>query len=106
MRKTLFIFGLLLGLLAFIRAEDSAHNIKPKNGVLPDEVTAVAVAEPILSAIYGKDAIKKQKPLRAVLTNQVWVVTGTEPKGVVFGGVATIELSKLDGCVIRITHDR
>jgi len=54
----------------------------PKNGFVPDEKTAVAVAEAILSPIYGQDQIVHERPFHAELDgNDVWKVEGSLPGG-------------------------
>ena len=43
-------------------AATDKHNVKPENGYVPDEATAIAIAVAVWNPIYGKEKIQKQKP--------------------------------------------
>lgn len=81
---------------------------------IPDEETALKIAERLLSDTYGKKKIDAEKPLRAELTGGVWSVFGTlwcsDGKGgrthICVGGVAKIELRQRDGKVLSISHTK
>jgi hypothetical protein len=75
----------------------------PPNGFVPDERTAVAIAEAILIPIYGKEQIDSEKPLTAKLKDGIWTVQGSLPKGW-DGGVAIIKLAKQDARIIHVMH--
>ena len=53
----------------------------------------------------GSDTVKKERPFRGMLTNGIWIVQGTLRKGSK-GGVAMVELSKKDTCILRISHGK
>ncbi len=78
-------------------------NYKPKNGYVPDEQTAIAIAVAVWTPIYGKDKIENEKPYKAQLKNGVWTVTGSLPEGF-DGGVAEADISKDDGRILRVIH--
>lgn len=80
------------------------HNVIPKQGYVPDEETAIKIAIAVWSPIYG-DEIKKQKPYKAVLENNIWHVSGTLPKNTL-GGTAEAEIDKKTGQIIRISHGK
>jgi hypothetical protein len=84
-------------------ADEKPFNYKPKDGYVPDEQTAIAIAVAVWSPIYGRDHIQNEKPFKAVLTNGVWHVEGTLPEGLV-GGVAVAEISKDDGRILKVSH--
>lgn len=84
-------------------ARDMRH-FSPKEGFLPDEETAIAVAEIILTKIYGSDQIKEQRPFFANLKGDKWEISGSLPANKV-GGTAYIELKK-NGQVVRLSHSR
>lgn len=81
-------------------------------GPIPNESTALKVAEPELIRIYGASVINSEKPLNAGLSGDMWTVGGTlhcrDGKGGTttncVGGVATAHLSKSDGRVLQIFH--
>jgi hypothetical protein len=79
---------------------------KPKNGFIPDQKTAVAVAEAVLSAIYGNKLIASERPFSAKLVAGVWVVEGSLPESTPNGGVAEIRISKQTGCILRVMHGK
>jgi hypothetical protein len=77
----------------------------PKNGFIPDEHTAILVAEAILSPIYGEDNIKGERPFHATLTQGVWTVEGSLPPGW-DGGVAMIRIDQRTGAVLSYIHGK
>lgn len=83
---------------------DKKHQQVPYT-VIPDSATAVAVAEPILFKVYGKDEILGEKPYKVDSVEGCWVLTGTLPKGY-FGGTFVIIMAAKDGRVIELTHNK
>jgi hypothetical protein len=75
----------------------------PKNGLVPDAETAIAVAVAIWNPIYGVEQIQAQRPYHAKVVRGVWYVTGSLPPGVP-GGVAEARISKKDGRVLYVLH--
>jgi hypothetical protein len=106
----LFTASVLLSFPCFAEASKPyvtpPYNYQPPNGVIPDQATAIVVAEAILKPIYGADKIKEEEPFAAVLKEDVWTVNGTfHSKGKYsVGGTAEIKISKSNGCVINISH--
>ncbi|MDP3732228.1 MAG: NTF2 fold immunity protein [Candidatus Omnitrophota bacterium] len=94
----------LVSLPIVLHAEETEkHNYKPKEGYVPDEETAIKIAVAVWTPIYGKEEIESEKPYKATLKDGIWYVIGSLPKGWK-GGVAEAEISKDDGCIIRISH--
>lgn len=81
------------------------HNYKSLYGYVPDETTAIAISVASWNPIYGAEKIAKEKPYKAELKRDIWVVTGSLPEGYV-GGVAIAEISKNDGTILRISHGK
>ena len=75
----------------------------PENGFVPDEKTAIKIAEAIWYPIYG-DEIYDEKPFKAELKDSVWVVRGTLNFDV--GGVAYIEIQKSDCKILKVAHGK
>ena len=114
--------GFLLGLLLLtskaalaqtnheaLRRKTQASKPKyvPAAGYVPTADVAKKIAEAVWVPIYGKEHIEEEKPFQAVLTNnEVWVVQGSLPKGHTLGGTAYIEINKLDGRILRVTHGK
>jgi hypothetical protein len=72
---------------------------------VPDEATAVKIAEAIWLPVYGK-SIYDDKPFTATLKNSdVWIVEGTPGKGLK-GGVPYIEIQKSDCKILVVTHGK
>ena len=80
-------------------------NYKPRDGYVPDEQTAIAIAVAVWTPIYGKEKIENEKPYKARLKNEVWTVTGSLPPNT-DGGVAEIEIAKDDGRILRVIHGK
>jgi len=85
---------------------------RPSKGFVPDEETAVKVAEAVLIPVYGKEKIEAERPFTATLKKGVWTVAGTlrcpDGKGGFTtdcdGGVATVQISKQDARIISMIH--
>lgn len=81
---------------------------KPKEGYVPDSVTAVRIAEAVLIPVYGGKQIETEEPFTAKLKGGVWTVQGTLhcPDGspICKGGVAEVKLSKDDARILAMTH--
>jgi len=77
----------------------------PKDGYVPDEITAMLIARAVLIKIYGQQKIDREQPFRAELKDGVWTVKGSLPEDTA-GGVAIIKLSKSDGCVLYVQHGK
>jgi hypothetical protein len=119
-KRAQYIVGFAAVAAAVVFAtEITRHSVKPKggfvpdaktaierDGLVPDAETAIGIAVAAWEPIYGKDKIAEEKPYRARLdTNRVWIVEGSLPKGCL-GGVATAEIAKDDGRVLRVSHGK
>ena len=102
--KSLVVSGLFLLICPHLAA-DQRPRWHPAGGFVPDETTAARVAEAVLELIYGAKLIQSEKPLRAVLNNGVWIVTGTLPKGL-DGGAAEVRISKSTCEILFVTHEQ
>ena len=113
--KSKTVFLALLFLIANICATCSTKNLKtvdtisengsviPVNGRVPNEETAIRIAEAVWLPIYGND-IYNSKPFQArLIGDSIWVVEGTLPEGHL-GGVPYAALQKKDGKVLKISH--
>lgn len=81
-----------------------AQSIHPKNGFVPDESTAIQIAEAAVKAQYGDKTVSNEQPFHARLYGETWIVKGTlHPQGAL-GGTAVVKISKLDGKILFMTH--
>jgi hypothetical protein len=74
---------------------------------VPDEKTAIAVAEAVLTPVYGQKQIESEEPFSVSLDGDTWSVHGSLPKGLyVTGGEAEVEISKSKGCILHMIHGK
>jgi hypothetical protein len=86
-----------------------AAGVCPIRACVPDEKTAVRIAEAVLIPVYGEKHIMSERPFTARLQGDRWVVKGslgTSRKSnlVIFGGTAMTEISKQDGRILAVYH--
>lgn len=82
---------------------------KPLNGYVPDEKTAIAIAEAVIVPIYGKREMKRERPYKAKLKNdEIWVVWGSIPYRWlgIMGGSIQVEILKKDGRILNVYHSK
>ena len=104
----------MVGLLCLACVRPSATLVPqeayvPPAGFVPDSLTAVRIAEAVLTPIYGSAQIARQHPLRATLRGDVWTVEGSlhAPPGMLAaGGVAVAEISRRDARILRVSHGK
>jgi len=110
MKRLAVLFVVIITLSAtLVLAQQDKHSYKPEGGYVSDAATAIKVAEAVLVPIYGEETISKEKPLKAELKDGAWIVEGTLhcPEGEICkGGVATIEISKDDCRILRVSHGK
>ena len=88
------------------------QGLRPKDGFVPDAVTATKIAEAVLIPMYGEKKIESERPFDAELTDGIWTVSGTLrcPDGQggtttrCVGGTATVKISKSDGRILFMIH--
>jgi NTF2 fold immunity protein len=73
--------------------------------LITDNETAIAVAEPILFKIYGKDNIISERPYEIYLLDGYWFISGTLPNGFK-GGTFEIIMNSKNGQVIKLIHEK
>jgi NTF2 fold immunity protein len=100
MRRVPSIAATIAGTLCVILTH--AAQGKPKD-LVPDAATAIKIAVAVWEPLYGASQIAQEKPYRAYLKGDVWVVTGTLPQNAV-GGVAQAQIAKKDGCITSVFH--
>jgi hypothetical protein len=98
LRRSAMVFLLSLSALG-------AGNQKlPLRGVVPDEPTAVKIAEAVFQPIFGVEEVAKWQPYHAQLDNNgVWTVYGTLPPHWK-GGTPMLKIRKQDGKVLEVWH--
>jgi hypothetical protein len=104
-RSIALCIGLSLVTACFAASVWEKLSYKPKEGFVPDERTAIAIAVAVWTPIYGEKQIAGEKPYTATLKDGIWTVQGSVPKGWT-GGAAIAEISKADGRVIAVIHEK
>ena len=104
MRRWLAYFVLVVAGVT-VASSQSHSGYKPKDGFVPDQKTAIAVAEAVLAPIYGEQKVVAERPFTARLDGGVWTVSGSLPAGFV-GGVAEIKIRKSDASVVFVLHGK
>jgi hypothetical protein len=88
-------------------AEDSykysSHHYTAPAGLVTSPAAAAGIAEIVAKTVYGEEQIQEQKPLIVSFNRDIWYVRGQRKKAS-FGGVVEIEVSKIDGRILRISH--
>lgn len=74
-----------------------------KNDLVPDEKTAIKIAEAIWLPIYG-EKINNKKPFVATLKDSIWIVSGTVHTEK--GGAPYIEIHKSDCKILKVYHEK
>jgi hypothetical protein len=81
-----------------------AKSDRPNDGFVPNETTAVKIAEAVAMAQYGKERISRERPFHARFRDGVRTVKGTlHPTGA-FGGTAVVKVSQKDAKILFVTH--
>jgi hypothetical protein len=83
--------------------------VVPKEGFVPNAEVAVTVAEAVLAPVYGKQTIISERPFKATLRGNIWVVEGKVPcegpsDAVCPGGAGEVWISKRTGQILFMTH--
>lgn len=98
------IVGIYVVYLLVNRCEGSSTSNPEVDGYVPDEETAIKIAEAVWLPIYGEN-VKDEKPFHASLKNDsIWIVEGTLHTEL--GGVARAEIQKRDGKILRVIHGK
>ena len=77
----------------------------PSRGIVPDEVTAVRIAEAVFEPVFGTEEVTKFRPYHAQLKDGVWTLYGTLRPGS-RGGTPQMIIQKKDGRVIEVWHSQ
>jgi hypothetical protein len=88
-----------------LKESESTPGYWPRNGLVPDAKTAIAIAVAVWEPIYGKRDIAADAPYEAVLKNDRWIVRGTLA-GKNVGGTAFAVIAKRDGRIIKVYHTK
>ncbi len=88
-----------------IQPKREGHELEgaKKLGFVPDEETAIKIAESVWYPIYGSD-VYTELPFKAEAEgDSAWFVHGTLPKGFI-GGTCEIRIRRSDGKILYVGH--
>lgn len=105
LRPRWIVFLIAVCLLIGGTSMQGADSFHPKEGFVPDRDTAIAVAEAVLTPIYGRDTVQAERPYIAKLEGGVWTVIGSLPKGHA-GGTSIVRISKEDARILFLIHGK
>ena len=103
------VFILFFGMVIF-----SSFQVEKMRDMVPDEKTAIKIAEAVWLTIYGKE-IYGERPFKAILVgDSAWLVCGSLPpakkiKGgvrITLGGVAICRIRKKDAAILQVIHGK
>ena len=75
----------------------------PKSGCVPNEETAIRIAEAVLIPIFGDETVTNQRPFRAELINETWTVRGSRSLPSERSLITQIE--KADGRILKLGEE-
>ena len=78
-----------------------ATQVLLKTGWVPDDLTAMRIAEAVWLPVYGHETVNAQKPFTADLESDVWTVKGSPPANDAAGALTAL-ISKTDGRIIEL----
>jgi hypothetical protein len=107
--KIIIFVGISIVFLSFMQ-----EGFTPKEGFVPNDSTAIRIAEAVWLPIYGKK-IYEETPFKAkLIDNKIWIVEGTLPGTknqkkdgkvhISVGGVVHAEIQKSDGKILKVIH--
>ena len=76
-----------------------------EKGFVPDEDTAIKIANIIIDKFYSPADTNEHRVLQADLHKDIWYVSGTLKKGYL-GGVPQVKIKKSNGEILGIIHSR
>ena len=98
--------AVILLLSAFCSGMSVAASPKlPPQGIVPDEETAVKIAEIVFVPIFGTEEVIGFLPYHAQLKDGIWTVYGTLKRGS-RGGTPQLTIQKQDGKVLEVWHSQ
>jgi hypothetical protein len=108
MNRLLLLWPVAILLSACSPHNKLPHSYIPSQGYVPNEQTAIKIAEAVCLPIYGEEQLSKERPLTAELRNTVWVVSGSLPRtedgAEAIGGTIEVQISKKDARILRLSH--
>jgi hypothetical protein len=104
--KIKLIIPMFLALIITIILCLSLKSMKKQEcNYVPNEETAIKIAEAILTPIYGKEVLEKRPFTAKLIKNKFWRVEGTMSLDEL-GGIPIVEIQKNDCKILSVTHTK
>jgi hypothetical protein len=111
MKKTILIVVFTIFSIFFLVGDDFMESLPqeiigyiPPDGFVPNQETAIKIAEAIWLPIYGREVLQQKPYYAKLIDNKIWIVEGTLKRRV--GGTAYIEIDKYTGTILKVTHSK
>src|SRR6476646_11475694 len=102
MKRVSLALTILLGLATALLVHNRAEIFNKPGGLVPDQRTAIAIAEAILFPIYGERNIRQERPYVVKHAAGKWIIEGAPiPRGMT-GGVFHIEIRQRDAKILQL----
>lgn len=105
----IFLLVLVVYMIYVNKSSNQLEFNPPYKGIVPDEITAIKIAEAIGQPIFGKN-LKAYKPFHASLKNDsIWLIYGLPKKSLFYvqlGGCPNFEIQKKDGKLLKVFISR
>jgi hypothetical protein len=106
LRNSSAALGVMFAMVLLSAAQGSPTQIRD---FVPDEVTAVRIAEAVFIPVYGEKHMKAERPFHARLDGDYWIVSGSvgKPKSkdfLVVGGTMMAEINRKTGEIRTVYH--
>lgn len=74
--------------------------------MIPDEETAISVAEVYLFKTFGKEKIEEEQPYQIGKVDGYWIIKGTMPSKYILGGSFEMVINSKNGEVVGVSHGK
>ena len=105
MRRLSVALVILVGFATPLLGQTRSDIFNKPGGLVPDQRTAIAIAEAILFPIYGEKNIRQQRPYVVKHARGKWIIEGAPLPAGFAGGVFHIEIGQRDARILELWHE-
>ena len=103
--KNAFALGFILMCMLVLGGSRYLSTAASKSDYVPDEATAVRVAEAVLIPLHGRQQVEAQRPYTVSTPEKgYWLVSGSAPQGQL-GGTFAVWIKKI-GCIVNVSYTK
>lgn len=100
----------VLAAVGLISCTSARNRNAPAAGALMTREAVASAARDTIAASYGAEDFTKHEPYSIILSNGMWIVTGTLRQGILVrarrGGVPTVVIRDADGEIVSVSHSK